>query len=180
MAAGTRDRILDALETLLLSGGNAGITLEAVAAEAGVSKGGLLYHFPGKEALLVGAVERLGERVEEQFARAQAEGTSIAEWYLLPASEEPDSDVHIARSILAVMRSADGQYERVGDELTRIMRAYDERLLAELGDPVLTEIVRLTGDGIYLGQIIGLDAPDPELNRRVIERLLSSVPDRAG
>lgn len=174
MAAGTRDRILDALETLLLADGTPGITLEAVAAEAGISKGGLLYHFPGKEPLLVGAVERLGERVEEQLESAQAAGTSIAEWYLTPASEDPDSDVHVARSIIAALRSADGQYERVQTELNRIMRAYDERLVAELGDPVLAEIVRLAGDGIYLGQIVGLDAPDPDLNRRVIERLLGS------
>lgn len=177
MAAGTRDRILDALETLLLSDGTPGITLESVAAQAGVSKGGLLYHFPGKEPLLVAAVERLGQKVEEQFERALAEGTSIAEWYLTPASEDPESDVHVARSIIAAMRSADGQYERVRTELNRIMRAYDERLVAELGDPVLAEIVRLVGDGVYLGQIIGLDAPDPELNRQVIERLLHTPAD---
>ncbi|GCB56911.1 hypothetical protein rerp_33190 [Rhodococcus erythropolis] len=52
MAADTRDRILDALEKLLLVSGVAQVTLEGVAAEAGVSKGGLLYHFPSKEALL--------------------------------------------------------------------------------------------------------------------------------
>ncbi len=47
MAADTRDRILDALEKLLLVSGVAQVTLEGVAAEAGgVSKGGLLYHFP--------------------------------------------------------------------------------------------------------------------------------------
>lgn len=172
MAAGTRDRILDALEVLLLEGGTQGITLEAVAARAGVSKGGLLYHFPGKEQLLVGAVDRLGERVDEQLQRVIAEGASIAQWYLEPVDEARDSDVAIARSILAVMRSADGQYEAVQQRFARIMHAYDAQLLEELRDPVLAEIVRLTGDGIYLGQILGLTPPDPALHRQLVERLL--------
>lgn len=72
MAEGTRDRILDALEKLLLVNGVAQVTLEAVAAQAGVSKGGLLYHFPSKEALLAAMVRRLGERSDQQLADAIA------------------------------------------------------------------------------------------------------------
>lgn len=177
MAEGTRDRILDALEELLIEGGAPNITLEAVAARAGVSKGGLLYHFPGKEPLLVGAVERLGERVDAQLQRAIAEGTSIAQWYLEPADESRDTDVAVTRSILAAMRSADGAYGEVQQGLVRIMRVYDEHLVNELGDPVLAEIVRLTGDGVYLNQILGFPLPDPVLHRGVIERLLAQ---RAG
>ncbi|GGA71855.1 TetR family transcriptional regulator [Pseudoclavibacter endophyticus] len=172
MAEGTRDRILDALEALLLEDGAPGITLEAVAARAEVSKGGLLYHFPGKEQLLVGAVERLGERVAAQLDTAIANGESIARWYLEPADTESDTDVAMTRSILAVMRSADGAYDEVQRHLVRIMRRYDAHLVAELGDPVKAEIVRLMGDGVYLGQIIGMPAPDPELHRQAIERLL--------
>jgi len=41
-----RARLLDAYEELLVSGVGATVTLDAVAAAAGVSKGGLLYHFP--------------------------------------------------------------------------------------------------------------------------------------
>lgn len=178
MASDTRDRILDALEELLLEGGAHGITLEAVAARAAVSKGGLLYHFPGKEQLLVGAVDRLGERVDAQLRRAIASGASIARWYLEPADEAVETDVAVARSILAVMRSADGAYEEVQRSLIRIMRSYDQHLVDELGDPVLAEIVRLTGDGVYLGQILGLPLPEPALHRALIERLLAAAPTR--
>ena len=38
--------------------GVAKLTLEAVAKEAGVSKGGLLYHFSNKEALIEGMIVR--------------------------------------------------------------------------------------------------------------------------
>ena len=57
-----RDRVLDAYETLLIEHGGGSATLDAVAAAAQVSKGGLLYHFASKEALAAGLLQRLRER----------------------------------------------------------------------------------------------------------------------
>lgn len=68
MSRDTRDRILDALRSLLARGGAAEATLENVAAEAGVSKGGLLYHFPSKDALFHGLVERTRDSVASECA----------------------------------------------------------------------------------------------------------------
>ena len=42
----------------------------------------------------------------------------------------------------------------------------------EIDDPVQAEIVRLVGDGIYLGAVLDLPAVDPELHKRVVDRLL--------
>ena len=55
----TRDRLIDAFETLLVTAGSRAATLDAVAAAADVSKGGLLYHFPSKDALVEGMLDRL-------------------------------------------------------------------------------------------------------------------------
>src|SRR5918994_6637876 len=52
-----RDRVLDALQRLVLAGDPAP-TPDAVAAAAGVSKGGLLHHFPDRRALAHGLVHR--------------------------------------------------------------------------------------------------------------------------
>ena len=54
-----RDAVLDAFEELLIDVGERAATLDAVAKRAGVSKGGLLYHFPNKEALITATLERL-------------------------------------------------------------------------------------------------------------------------
>jgi AcrR family transcriptional regulator len=54
-----RDRILDAAERLLLAGGASRLTVEAVAGEAKVSKGGFFHHFATKDELLVAILERL-------------------------------------------------------------------------------------------------------------------------
>ncbi|NMN95803.1 TetR family transcriptional regulator [Antrihabitans stalactiti] len=168
MTVSTKDRILDALEQLLLDGGLSQITLEAVAAKAGVSKGGLLYHFGTKEALIAGMVRRLGERSNQQLADA---GTSVAEWYLQCADDD-DKEIALFQSMIAVLRSVDGQSGEIKKAVVETMSAWNEGLRSEIEDPVQAEIVRLVGDGIYLAALLGLPPPEPELHAKVIERLL--------
>jgi AcrR family transcriptional regulator len=64
----SRERILDAAAELVRELGAAKLTLDAVAERAELSKGGLLYNFPSKDALLQGMLERIIEaaRVEKE------------------------------------------------------------------------------------------------------------------
>ena len=66
-----RDGILQAARRFVQKSGVSRLTLETVAAEACMSKGGLLYHFPSKDALLRGLIssiqERFKVRVMEEF-----------------------------------------------------------------------------------------------------------------
>ena len=59
-----RDAVLDAFEQILVHDGERAATLDATARAAGVSKGGLLYHFASKEALIEGLIGRLDALVE--------------------------------------------------------------------------------------------------------------------
>lgn len=169
--ASTRDRILDALEQILLTTGSAQVTLESVAKEAGVSKGGLLYHFPNKDALLIGLVERLGKRADKQLNDALAEGTSITEFYLQNPDTTAEGELQVYRSLLAALHTVDAQNHELRAAVTNVLRGWDEHLRREITDPVQAEIVRLVGDGIYFGAMLGLPPPDPDLHRLVIERL---------
>jgi AcrR family transcriptional regulator len=63
----SRDLVLDAAEAVAHERGVPGLTLDAVAARAGVSKGGLLYHFPTKEALIQSMVARIAYLAKEHF-----------------------------------------------------------------------------------------------------------------
>jgi len=59
-----KEKILDCAEELVTKIGAANMTLDAIAERAGLSKGGLLYHFSTKDALLRAMVTRLLERFE--------------------------------------------------------------------------------------------------------------------
>ncbi len=179
MASDTRDRILDALETLLLERGAGQVTLEAVAATAQVSKGGLLYHFKSKDALLAGLVRRLGERAGTQRADAKAAGVPTAEWYLqTPDITEQADAVELAlyRSLLATMRSVEASSAAAPDEiqqaLDEVLMSWSDDLDAEIDDPVRADTIRLVGDGVYLRALLGLPPIDPERYRQVVARLL--------
>ncbi|MFE3542087.1 TetR/AcrR family transcriptional regulator [Nocardia sp. NPDC059177] len=179
MSPGTRDRILDALETLLLERGATQMTLDNVAAAAGVSKGGLLYHFKSKDALLAGLVHRLGDRAREQLAQTMAKGTSIAEWYLQtpdPATEADAVELTLYRSLLATMRTIDASAGSEPDEvqvaLDAVLTAWSDGLDAEVDDPVRADTIRLVGDGVYLRALLGLPPLDPARYRAVVDRLL--------
>ncbi|WP_166969833.1 TetR/AcrR family transcriptional regulator [Brevibacterium atlanticum] len=60
MKTTTRERILEAAKTLAEDNGTiqgVTISLESVAQAAGLTKPGLMYHFPSKEALMLGLVD---------------------------------------------------------------------------------------------------------------------------
>ncbi|MBI1308455.1 MAG: TetR family transcriptional regulator [Proteobacteria bacterium] len=61
-----REQILDAAEKVAVDSGAAHLTLDAVAAAAKVSKGGLLYHFKDKDAMLAALVERYMVRCNDK------------------------------------------------------------------------------------------------------------------
>ncbi|MFI6570756.1 TetR/AcrR family transcriptional regulator [Nocardia fluminea] len=179
MSSDTRDRILDALETLLLERGAAQMTLDKVAAAAGVSKGGLLYHFKSKDALLVGLVQRLGDRARAQLGEARTSGSSIAEWYLqIPDPDTQDDAVELAlyRSLLATMRTIDASASSEPGEVQRaldaVMAAWSDNLDTEVEDPVRADTIRLVGDGVYLRALLGLPQIEPARYRAVVDHLL--------
>src|SRR5436190_7279253 len=69
------DRLLNAAEQVAIRDGVQNLTLEAVAREAGVSKGGLLYHFPSKSLLITAIVERLVSHCESHQCKAVEKDT---------------------------------------------------------------------------------------------------------
>lgn len=71
--SGARDKILEAADELAREVGPAHLVLDAVATRAGVSKGGLLYHFPSKSDLLQALVESHLELFRDELAEMQGE-----------------------------------------------------------------------------------------------------------
>jgi AcrR family transcriptional regulator len=98
-----RESILDAAEEVVVSHGTARLTLDAVAETANVSKGGLLYHFPTKEALLAGMIERMIARFHER----RAEAATIA----------PECPARNLYSLLATQCHSDHRMRKIGSAI---------------------------------------------------------------
>jgi AcrR family transcriptional regulator len=69
----SREKILDAAAELVGEIGAGRLTLDAVAERSGLSKGGLLYNFPSKDALLQAMIQRLVDEVSSEKASLRKE-----------------------------------------------------------------------------------------------------------
>ncbi|HEY5646378.1 MAG TPA: TetR/AcrR family transcriptional regulator [Pseudomonadales bacterium] len=104
-APSKRARILESAARIVETDGAAHLTIDAVAAAASVSKGGVLYHFPTKQALLEGMLERLiediGSRTEAWRASHPAERNAALLARIVEEHEQRPTERAMSRAILA-------------------------------------------------------------------------------
>ena len=91
----TRQRILDAAESLFAEKGASGTSLRSITSRAGVNLAGVHYHFGSKDALLDAVLERLSRPMNEErltdLARLESSGTQPAIEEILRAFLVPGS-----------------------------------------------------------------------------------------
>jgi AcrR family transcriptional regulator len=165
-----REELLDAAENLLADQGSSALTLAAVAERAGCSKGGLLYHFSTKEALIKGMVERLIEDFDELVA-TQGHDTYTKNY--LAATFAAVQSGRLRR--WAVVTGASGNLYLLAPLREAMARWHREGLKAE-PDPVAAQIVRLACEGLW-----DVASHDPGLYldehyAQLKQRLLSLLP----
>lgn len=192
MSGDTRDRILDALRSLLARGGAAEATLENVAAEAGVSKGGLLYHFPSKDALFRGLVERTRDSVAAECAALNSAGTqdvtaakaAVVRAYLEYTAPRDETERGFITALIdAARRPGSGSGKTDGAEtdddlsglFAEIFQPWMDMIRSAVPDPVLAEVILQTGNGWYLSSVCGLPAPDPAVFTAAVDRLVAQA-----
>jgi AcrR family transcriptional regulator len=176
MSRDTKAQILGAAAQVVLAHGVARLTLEAVARAAGLSKGGLLYHYASKDALLVAMVERLVEVTEQRIAASREADAPPGDWlrgYVRACSIEdlPDADP-VGR--LAVALLAAGALDPALLEPLRACQAvWREQLRRDGIDPAIAWIVRLAADGLWMNAVFGLPVLASDERRAVLERLVA-------
>jgi AcrR family transcriptional regulator len=149
----TRDRVLDAFETLLVTQGSRAATLDAVAAQAEVSKGGLLYHFHSKDELVDGMLARLREQGARDAAAMREAPQGPVDYYL---ETSVDSGSDFDRALIAAGRIAQENDTRASDALADLREAWFVVLREHLGDESLARTIQLIGDGLYFDDTTGL------------------------
>jgi AcrR family transcriptional regulator len=168
-AGETRDLLLDAAARLLLRDPSK-LTLDAVAAEAGTSKGGLLYHFASKAELLDAVVDRWEASFQDQIDATadDSPGGWVRAYADITALEYEDEHAReIDSGILAVLALQPERLEAVRARYG----GWQERAVNDGIDPVDATIVRLASDGLWFAQLLGLGAPEGELRTKVLQRL---------
>ncbi|NAZ75698.1 TetR family transcriptional regulator [Kineococcus sp. T13] len=161
--AATRDRLLDAFAELVASTGARSATLEAVAAAAGVSKGGLLYHFGSKDALVDGLLGRMAALAAHDLARMRTAPEGAAEYYVRTSAVEGgamSADVALSRSIIAALRLAQEGDQRAVAAYAGVIGAWRQAIEEQVRDPVLARVVQLVGDGLWASSSMGVPTPD--------------------
>jgi AcrR family transcriptional regulator len=169
----SRSAVIQAALTVIARDGPGRLTLDAIAREGGISKGGLMHQFRSKEAVLKALLEHQIAQ-SDLFARDH-----LAR--LDPQNPEPELSGAIAslqhamdkpRSVaLAVLGAL-----AVDPDLLATPREVDARkaadIRAEAADADLALLRWLAAQGLLLGTMLGINPLTEEDRTRLFERLL--------
>ncbi len=170
----TKENLLSAAAKLITLHGASHLTLERVALEASVSKGGLLHHFPTKLELLTALIEQLALDFEadisrhletEPIGRAGRWARAYIRATFQPAPEE------------AALTNALAQIINAYPELLEpIKTSFEFAALHILNDglpaPRATAI-RMACDGLWFAETTGMSDLTPQLRAQLLEELIS-------
>jgi len=171
----SREKLIDAAEVLVSREGVGTLTLDRVAAEAGVSKGGLLYHFPSKDALIEAMVERhLHSYTDalDQTLRGERTGPGRFTRAVVRAAFEsslqpPERERRTAAALLAAVVNRPALLAPVRDAYARWMeQASRDGLPAGQAVTVLAAL-----DGLWFWNLLGLARLSPARARAMRQAL---------
>jgi AcrR family transcriptional regulator len=158
-----RVQLLDAAAAVIRRDGAAALTLDSVAAEAGVTKGGVLYHFASKRALIDGLIGRWLDEFEDRL-----DGEDLLAAYVRACDLDPAqsaSEFGLLAGMIEEPEVLEVARERYADWMAR--------MLDGVRDPVDAWLVRLAADGLWYSDLLGIAAPRGDDRRRLIERLVA-------
>lgn len=168
----TRAKLLQAAIKQLVTDGTSQFTLASVAESAGVSKGGLLHHFPTKEALLRGLVERVDQIWERRFQQELEK-------------EPEDTTGRWARAYIRATFDRDEEELELMLALTRVIGAYPDLFIGpdspyqgwsqNIDDGLPREralTIQVACDGLWLSEITGMPIVPHEVRNLVRTDLL--------
>lgn len=173
--ANARSAILDAAQRVAVRDGAGHVTLDAVAREAGVSKGGLLYNFPNKKALLVAMLERMVDRIDhelESYLEIHRDDRNAMVKTLLRAVDLKECvDPQVKMAVLA----AGAEKPELLDPIRRVYRKWLDRIRAESTDLDRDLMVWFAMEGIVFTSMLNVCPLDGEERENLRRYLLRQV-----
>jgi AcrR family transcriptional regulator len=166
----TRMAILDAANAIIIAKGVNAFTLDSVAQQAGVSKGGLLYHFPSKNKLIEGMIEYLIAEFDAmlEVELAQNKGDWLSAY--IHASFRENSKLDRVGSALFAAVANDPDLLK---PLQTHYAQWQEQASANAGSPELGTIIRMAVDGLWISDLLDFAPPDPAMRQKMLTVLLN-------
>jgi AcrR family transcriptional regulator len=171
----TKKKLLSAGREIALNEGASQLTLDLVAQKAGLSKGGVLYHFGSKRQLLEGLVHAFLDDFDEAVEAELEKGAPNWLSAYIRASFPENRAVQLRETnALFTILTLDPDLLSVAQER---FRSWLEKAQSVNVDPVTANLVRSTIDGLWYNEMFGLVIPDEqkvELLRRLEEMVTDS------
>jgi AcrR family transcriptional regulator len=172
--ASTRETILESANALVRDEGVGNLTLDAVAAHAGVSKGGLLYHYPNKDSLIEGMIEHSLVLFEQEVdRRADASPDGNGRWLraFVEVTIEARPEHHPGSSILAAAATNPSLLAPVSTYFDR----WHQRAISDHCHPIVASVVRLASDGLWFADMFTTTAPAGRERQEILQHMLGMV-----
>jgi AcrR family transcriptional regulator len=171
-----RESIIDAAEAVVVEVGALHLTLDTVAARAKISKGGLMYHFPSKDALLKAMVSRLIDRFNQVRIQAQAKvgdkPKAMLKTHVLATLNQPKS----GRMTAAILAAAANE-----PKLLAPLRDYYVQRFEQLDASGLSfesaAIVMLATTGLNMFEQTQTSPFNKTQRERIIKKLMNLIED---
>jgi AcrR family transcriptional regulator len=168
-----RERVLEAAERVVAEVGAARLTLDLVAQAAGVSKGGLLYHFPSKESLLGALAQRYVQTMEHCIEDAkvgisdQDQSRDLKACIVGILGSDPRSKA-MGAALLATAANDLTLLEVIRERIAYFMGQLEESNV----DFARAAIVTLAIDGLIMRESLRISSFTDEQRERVVQQLL--------
>lgn len=172
----SRANLLDCAMELILERGVEGLSFDSLSQKSGISKGGVLYHFPNREAL--NRAVRL--HVRQRYLAARREMTddlpegktrALKGWALASLQNRSNLDAVSAKLMTSGLWVASEGREHHRERLTTVVNAGASFNRAAL--------VYLAVEGLWFLDLAGFTPFTPEERQQVIDMLLSIIDDPA-
>ena len=171
-----RKKIIDATNKILKEGGYfTKFSLDNVAREAGVSKGGLMHHFASKDALLRAAAQEAIMQFEARLDAQMAADTGARQGKMSRAyvevvlGEGATHQAELSPVLLGYLNSAETP------NTPNRFQAWQDRSEQDGLDSITATIVRLALDGIIYTELIDGEPIEAELREQLRARLLEML-----
>lgn len=172
ISSNTKSSILNAAAMVILENGVQTLTLEKVARKAGISKGGLLYHFPSKRRLIEGMIKHLIDETESSLEREMGKtgGNFLKAFINITIKDDIEQNKIYTALFAAIANDLELLKPLQSQYLEWQNRAVLSAPSAEIGT-----LVRLAMDGLWISDLANFAPPSPEMRERLSHVLLSMI-----